>query len=65
MGMDFPEPYAALAAQVFARLQDANEGITRAEDVAQAVWRAATDPSCPMRLPAGADAVAWAKAAAA
>ena len=25
---------------------------------AEAVWRAATDPSCPMRLPAGADAVA-------
>jgi len=27
------------------------------------VWRAATDPSCPMRLPAGADAVAWAEGA--
>ncbi len=30
-------------------------------DVVEAVWRAATDPSCPMRLPAGADAVALAK----
>ena len=34
--------------------------ITRSQDVAEAVWRAATDPSCPMRLPAGADAVALA-----
>jgi len=24
------------------------------------VWRAATDPSPPMRIPAGADAEAWA-----
>jgi len=31
-----------------------------AYDVAEAVWRAATDASTPMRLPAGADAVAWA-----
>ena len=63
MGMDFPAPYADLAAQVFARFQTPTEEFTRATDVAQAVWRAATDPSCPMRLPAGADAVAWAEAA--
>ena len=65
MGMDFPEPYAALAAQVFGRLQDPGDGVTHPQDVAQAVWRAATDPSCPMRLAAGVDAVAWAEAAAA
>ena len=62
MGMSIPEPYAELAAQVFARFQDSTEEVTRSLDVAEAVWRAATDPSCPMRLPAGADAVAWAKA---
>jgi hypothetical protein len=33
---------------------------TRSTDVAEAVWRAATDPSAPMRIPAGADAVALA-----
>jgi NAD(P)-dependent dehydrogenase (short-subunit alcohol dehydrogenase family) len=32
--------------------------ITEANDVAEAVWRAATDPSSPIRLAAGADAVA-------
>jgi len=62
MGMTVPEPYAELAAQVFAGLKQAGGDITRPLDVAEAVWRAATDPSCPMRLPAGADAVAWAKA---
>jgi NAD(P)-dependent dehydrogenase (short-subunit alcohol dehydrogenase family) len=63
MGMNFPEPYADQAAQIFARLQQPMEEITRSLDVAEAVWRAATDPACPMRLPAGADAVAWANAA--
>ena len=63
MGMNIPEPYADVAAQVFARLQQPTEEITRAPDVAEAVWRAATDPTCPMRLPAGADAVAWDEAA--
>ncbi|MEE7446777.1 short-chain dehydrogenase/reductase [Methylobacterium radiotolerans] len=62
MGMDIPEPYAALAAQVFAGLQEASEALTRSSDVVEAVWRAATDPDCPMRLPAGADALAWARA---
>ena len=63
MGMNIPEAYTDIAAQVFARFQEAPDEITRPLDVAEAVWRAATDPSCPMRLPAGADAVAWAKAA--
>ena len=36
--------------------------ITHPQDVAEAVWRAVTDPSSPMRIPAGADAVAWAEA---
>ncbi|KQS61597.1 dehydrogenase [Methylobacterium sp. Leaf361] len=62
MGMDIPEAYAAVAAKVFAGIQQADGDLTRSSDVAEAVWRAVTDPSCPMRLPAGADAVAWAKA---
>jgi len=62
MGMDTPEPYAEIAAKVFAGFQHHTGPITRPLDVAEAVWRAATDPSCPMRLPAGADAVELAKA---
>ncbi len=58
MGMKVPDAYADLAAQLFAGLQQRTAEITRAVDVAEAVWRAATDPFCPMRLPAGADAVA-------
>lgn len=61
MGMSFPEPYADLAAQVFAGFENPGD-VTRPTDVAEAVWRAATDPSAPMRLPAGADAVALAAA---
>jgi hypothetical protein len=61
--MNIPEAYADLAAQVFAGVQQSTEEVTQALDVAEAVWRAATDPSCPMRLPAGADAVAWTEAA--
>lgn len=54
------EAYAEQARQVFAGLQDATAPTTRVQDVVEAVWRAATDPSCPLRLPAGADALAWA-----
>jgi NAD(P)-dependent dehydrogenase (short-subunit alcohol dehydrogenase family) len=63
MGAEIPEAYAEVAAQVFAGWgQQSAEDVTQALDVAEAVWRAATDPSCPMRLPAGADAVKWAEA---
>ena len=62
MGMTIPEPYAEIAAQVFARFQTQTGPITRALDVAEAVWLAATDEASPMRIPAGADAVEWAKA---
>jgi NAD(P)-dependent dehydrogenase (short-subunit alcohol dehydrogenase family) len=65
MGMNIPEAYGDVAAQVFAAFQTSTEDVTRSLDVAEAVWRAATDPACPMRLPAGADAAAWAKAASA
>ncbi|WP_159996398.1 SDR family NAD(P)-dependent oxidoreductase [Roseomonas sp. 18066] len=60
-----PEAYGPLAQQVFSAWQQDEGPVTAAEDVAEAVFRAATDPSCPMQLPAGADAVIWAAEAAA
>lgn len=53
------EAYAGLARNVMAHLADTSSPITRSRDVAEAVWRAATDPSSPLRIPAGADAEAW------
>ena len=44
---------------LFARMGEAGP-FTQLQDVAEAVWRAANDPSSPMRIPAGADAVALA-----
>jgi len=55
----FPEPYAELVQNVFAAWGQST-AVTHAQDVAEAVWRAANDPSSPMRIPAGADAVALA-----
>lgn len=54
------EAYADFVGKAIARMLDASGPITHAQDVAEAVWRAATDPSSPMRMPAGADALAWA-----
>lgn len=56
----FPEAYSAVVAGVFAGWEQQASEITRPIDVVEAVWRAATDPSCPMRIPAGADAIALA-----
>lgn len=56
-----PEAYAGFAQRVFAaRAED--EPVTHAADVVDAVWRAATDRTAPLRLAAGADAVALAGA---
>lgn len=58
----FPEAYEGFAQQTLAAMQAAASGnVTTAEDVADAVYRAATDPDAPMVLPAGADALAWSK----
>ncbi|KWF86805.1 dehydrogenase [Burkholderia diffusa] len=54
------DAYAEFVQQAVARMLDASAPITHAQDVAGAVWRAATDPSSPLRIPAGADAEAWA-----
>ena len=56
------ESYADLVQRVFAGFGDTSSPTTQAEEVAEAVWRAATDPSSPMRIPAGADAEALAAA---
>jgi len=60
MSPDVPEAYVAFRDQVFAAVRDASTPVTYAQDVAEAVWRAVTDPQAPMRIPAGADAVALA-----
>ena len=58
-GFDHPA-YAELVQRVVAGLSDTSTPLTHSPDVAEAVWRAVTDPSSPMRIPAGADAEAWA-----
>jgi NAD(P)-dependent dehydrogenase (short-subunit alcohol dehydrogenase family) len=58
----FPQAYQDLAQGVFRQWAEDAGPKTQAADVAQAVWRAVTDPSSPMRIPAGADAEALAAA---
>ncbi|GAA5235163.1 SDR family oxidoreductase [Verticiella sediminum] len=53
-----PDPYADLAQSIFAGWAQSSEPGTQASDVAETVWRAANDSSCPIRQPAGADALA-------
>ena len=62
MGTAIPDAYAGIARQVFERFQQTDAPVTHPGDVADAVWRAVTDAACPMRQPAGADAIAWAQA---
>ena len=51
----FPDAYADFAKRTMAAMQQHSAGgaVTKAEDVAKAIFRAATDPDCPMILPAG------------
>ncbi len=58
-GMD-DEAYGDFMRRTIARMAASTGAGTRSRDVAEAVWRAATDASAPLRLPAGADAVQWA-----
>lgn len=53
--------YADLIEQAVAQIIDASGPVTHAVDVAEAVWRAATDPAASMRIPAGEDALEWAR----
>lgn len=57
-----PPAYEGMGQEVLKGMQAADAAVTRSQDVVEAVWRAVTDPACPMRLPAGADAVARAAA---
>lgn len=59
----FPAPYEDFASQTMAMMETAAAGdLTTAQDVAEAIFRAATALHCPMVLPAGADAIAWSNA---
>jgi len=58
-GLDL-EAYGDLVKKVVAGFQDTSSPTTRPHDVAVGVWRAATDPTSPLRIAAGADAEAWA-----
>jgi NAD(P)-dependent dehydrogenase (short-subunit alcohol dehydrogenase family) len=58
-GMD-DEVYGEFMKRTIASMRESTGAGTRSRDVAEAVWRAATDPSTPLRVPAGADAVQWA-----
>ena len=55
----FPEAYAAFTKPILASFAQATR-VTRESDVAEAVFRAATDASGQLRFPAGPDAVALA-----
>lgn len=55
-----PEAYAEIAKNLFAAAADTS-ALTKASDVAEAIWLAVNDPSSPLRIPAGADAVALSK----
>lgn len=55
----FPPAYADFAQQTLSQLQSQGQAqVTSAADVAEAIFRSATDPTCPAVLPAGADAIA-------
>jgi short-subunit dehydrogenase len=54
--------YAEFTQRVFAAVRDSGSPVTPARDVAEAVWRAVTNTAAPVRIPAGADAVALAAA---
>jgi len=58
-GLDH-EAYADLVKSFMAGFSEPGP-ITHSQDVVEAVWRAVNDPSSPVRIPAGADAVAWAE----
>jgi NAD(P)-dependent dehydrogenase (short-subunit alcohol dehydrogenase family) len=58
MTSGFPESYADFAKDIITTMQNDKSPVTQSHDVVEAVWRAATDSSSPLCIPAGADAVA-------
>lgn len=59
---EFPPAYAGFAQKVFEQLTAPSDDVTTSQDVAEAVWRAVNDPTSPMRIAAGRDAVPLLKA---
>jgi hypothetical protein len=61
-GAAVPEAYSDFAQSVFESMTGQQAGLfTRSLDVAEVIWRVVSEPSCPVRQPAGADAVELAK----
>ena len=56
----FPEAYATFAKPILAAFAKVTT-VTKESDVAEAVFRAANDPSGQLRFPAGPDAVGLAQ----
>ena len=56
----FPEAYATFTKPILAAFAQVTT-VTKESDVAEAVFRAANDPSGQLRFPAGPDAVALAQ----
>ncbi|MEP0315380.1 MAG: SDR family oxidoreductase [Hyphomonas sp.] len=54
----FPEVYQELAQSTMEGWEEDTSELTKSIDVAEAIWRAVTDPTTPFFGPAGADAVA-------
>lgn len=54
------QAYADIVQRTLAEMRDESGPLTYAKDVAEAVWYAATDPTSPLRIPAGEDAIEWA-----
>ncbi|MEW2918416.1 SDR family oxidoreductase [Ruegeria sp. ANG10] len=58
---DTPEDYKPFVEQIMAAFMNAEgKEFTFSEDVVQAIWRAVTDSTCPLRIPAGKDSVSLA-----
>lgn len=51
--------YAPLIERVLSSMREASGPVTVSNDVSEAIWRVANDSSAPLRVAAGADAVAW------
>jgi NAD(P)-dependent dehydrogenase (short-subunit alcohol dehydrogenase family) len=58
MGVEIPDSYSEFVHDYLTTLRSSSE-CTTPEEVAEAVWRAVTDPQAPMKMPAGADAQTW------
>lgn len=60
-GVVVPEAYADFARKLFERMSGHSGPSTRSLDVAEVIGDAVSDPSRPIRQPAGADAVELAR----